>query len=226
MPAVIFDLDDTLYPLARFAASGFAAIAGHLERSFGLPRDQVYRDLLQAYGTGERGTEFQFLCARYNVPVTAIPEMVNVYRMHRPQIWPWHDARPTLAELRAAGWRLAVLTNGLPQVQARKIATLRIDSLVDHVIYANEYAPGGKPHRAPFEEALRRLGSAPGSCVMVGNDSQCDIAGANALGINSVLLAREGDVASPAGAHAVVDTLARVPRVASELVASRVAHVA
>ena len=37
MPAVIFDLDDTLYPHVQHVHSGFAAVATYVDRHFGVP---------------------------------------------------------------------------------------------------------------------------------------------------------------------------------------------
>ena len=69
--------------------------------------------------------------------------------------------RPRFSALRSAGWRTALLTNGDPSVQAGKVRALGLEALVDHVVYASEHAPGGKPAREPFVEVLRRLQVGP-----------------------------------------------------------------
>jgi FMN phosphatase YigB (HAD superfamily) len=54
-------------------------------------------------------------------------------------------------------WRIGP-TNVLPEVRAGKVAALGLEGLVDCVVYAHEHGSGaGKPERAPFLEALRRL---------------------------------------------------------------------
>ncbi len=49
--AVVFDLDDTLYPYRRFVLSGFAAVAGYLARTHRFDRRRVLRLLARARHT-------------------------------------------------------------------------------------------------------------------------------------------------------------------------------
>lgn len=57
--AVVFDLDDTLYPYRWYVRSGFAAIAVYLERSRHLDARQTLRVLLRAARGGHRGRELR-----------------------------------------------------------------------------------------------------------------------------------------------------------------------
>ena len=61
MAAIVFDLDDTLYPRVRHVHSGFSAVARSLARRFDLPVDVVYRRLKEAHDQGHQGTELQYL---------------------------------------------------------------------------------------------------------------------------------------------------------------------
>jgi putative hydrolase of the HAD superfamily len=132
-----------------------------------------------------------------------------------------------LKALRAGGWRIAILTNGLPHVQVAKIRALDLRPLVDHVVYAEEYAEGGKPARGPFLEVLRRLGVSADQCVCVGDDPRNDIQGARAVGIRTIRVARPGVKPSPdQEADAVVHMVTEVPARAAALVEMVTAHVA
>ena len=62
MPAVIFDLDDTLYPHVQHVHSGFAAVATYVDRNFDVPAKDAYATLRFARESGNRGNEFQWLC--------------------------------------------------------------------------------------------------------------------------------------------------------------------
>jgi FMN phosphatase YigB (HAD superfamily) len=66
--AVIFDLDDTIYPLERFVSSGFDAVAAHLERLFQVPREPARRVLSDAYSGGHRGSELQVCLRHFGLP--------------------------------------------------------------------------------------------------------------------------------------------------------------
>jgi putative hydrolase of the HAD superfamily len=225
MAAVIFDLDDTLYPQAQFVHSGFAAVARFVHAEGGPAAEDVYAALRIARDSGHRGREFQRLLERCGLDAAMLPDLVRVYRGHAPQLWLSHGARAVLDTLRGNGWRTALLTNGIPSVQAAKVAVLGLNDLVDHVVYAGEHADGGKPAPEPFLEALRRLQAAPGEAVMVGDDPANDIDGASAVGIRTIFMARAGGERPPR-ADAVVRLLTDVPPIAAELVARGFAHAA
>jgi putative hydrolase of the HAD superfamily len=220
---LIFDLDDTLYPRRRFVRSGFAAVAQFVERQFGIAASVVLMTLLKAQGS--QRIELQALCEAFNLPQGAIPRLVQVFRSHRPALWLFHDAEATLRELRANGWRLAILTNGLPQVQTIKIDALGLRSLVDHVVFAAEHADGGKPHPAAFREVLARLALPADRCVMVGDDVECDVRGAHGMGMPAIRILRDVTI-SPGEGDATVAFLADVPAIAEALLRRVDAHAA
>jgi putative hydrolase of the HAD superfamily len=225
---LIIDLDDTLYPREQFVRSGFAAVAKYIEALHGLSASLVSETLDRAYESGSRGREFQALCATHALSPSLIPGLVKVVRMHRPVLRLAAGAASALHTLRAVGgWRVVILTNGLPSVQRSKVAALGLAARVDDVVYAEEHAPGGKPSPAVFAEALRRLDLAPSRCVCAGDDPICDIAGARALHLRTVRLARrEVLVDAAAEADAVIHTLRELPRVVSELLPASTIDVA
>lgn len=224
--AVIFDLDDTLYPRRRFLQSGFAAVARHLAHDRGLSRERVYASLWQAHQR-QPGQEFQALCAETGLPDDVVPSLVQIVRGHTPALWLAYGAADTLTRLRAHGWRLGIVTNGAPRVQARKVRALGVASLVDHIVYAETVAPGGKPGSATFVEALWCLEVDASRAVFVGDDLACDVHGARRAGLHTIRLARPGqqDVLEE-DADFVVDALAEVPAAAEALVEGVMAHVA
>jgi putative hydrolase of the HAD superfamily len=225
MAAVIFDLDDTLYPHLQHVHSGFAAVATYVDRRHGVPARDAYASLRRMRELGHQGTEFQQLCQVYRLDSAIVPDLVRAYQTHRPQLWLKHGAVAALTTLRDAGWRTALLTNGDPVIQAAKVGALGLEALVDHVVYASEHAPGGKPAREPFIEVLRRLHIAPDDAVMVGDDPVNDVEGARALGIRTIFLAGAGRTPHP-GADAVVHLLSDVPCVAASLLGRGIAHAA
>jgi putative hydrolase of the HAD superfamily len=187
---LIIDLDDTLYPRERFVRSGLAAVAQHVNQHYGIAIEDAFAVMTRALAHGHAGAEMQALCARFDLPVAAIGTLIDVFRAHTPTLFLADEAAQTLRELRSQGWALAILTNGLPSVQFRKVAGLGLSPLVDEVVYAEEHAPGGKPSAAPFRAALRALDLDAGDCVCVGDDPARDVRGARALGIATIRLAR------------------------------------
>jgi len=226
MAAIVFDLDDTLYPRVRHVHSGFSAVARAIARRFDVPVNTVYGRLRAAHETGHRGIELQQMCKVLGLNETLVPDLVQIMRSHQPEIWLSHDATDVLLALRVRGWRTAILTNGLPSTQAAKVRALGLHDLVDHVVYAEEHAVGGKPAAEPFLAALNRLEVAPQNAVMVGDDCVNDIEGARAVGMRTILLARGERPAHDGGADRVVHELTDLPRLALDLVQHRMAHAA
>ncbi len=220
--SIVFDLDDTLYPLHRFVRSGFAAVAGELERGYGINSKTVFAALTSAMRGDTRGRELQVIADRFRLPQAIVGDLVNIIRLHQPDIRLPKVSVAAIERLRG-DWRIGVLTNGLPDLQARKIESLGLRFLVDAVVYANAVGNGrGKPEREPFNEVSRRLGVLPGRTVFVGNDERCDVFGAACAGMRTIHLAgrertRQASIACYADATAT--TLADVPALAERLVA-------
>jgi putative hydrolase of the HAD superfamily len=224
---VIFDLDDTLYPREQFITSALEAVARQVAADDGLDAALALDTLLEARRRGEHGRELQALCTRHGLPHARVPALVRAMQSHPPRLRLAPAALSVLAELRAGGWRMAILTNGLPSVQRAKIAALGLAALVHHVIYAEEHSREGKPAAPGFREALRRLGVPADRCVCVGDDPARDIAGARALGIRSIRLRTAGLVVEPQGeADAVVDDLQAVPAALTAVLEAAVFHAA
>ncbi len=215
--AVIFDLDDTLYPLRRFVLSGFAAVARHLEHTRGIDPRQVFAVLVSALRS-ERGRELQICQQRFGLPAAVIPALVDVIRGHTPSLRLPRETRNVLARLRH-NWRLGIVTNGMSHVQARKIQALGLDGLVDTIVYATDLGPG-KPDAVPFLEAALRLNVQVSQSVFVGDDARCDIEGAARVGMRTIYVQRD-EADRNVNADATVLSLSEVPEIAEELVRSR-----
>jgi putative hydrolase of the HAD superfamily len=220
--AIVFDLDDTLYPYGAFLLSGFRAVARTLADDRGLQYGRVIRVLRSAHRTN-RGRELQALCATFGLPASLVPTLVRVLREHMPSLRLPVETHRLLSELRAS-WRLGILTNGAPHIQQRKVAALRLDRQVDAIVYARQCGLGrGKPDAAAFRTVLRRLGTTPRASVFVGDDGVADMRGAAAVGMRTIhLLARGRKPACGTACAAHVRHVGRIPALASRLIAERV----
>ena len=222
--AVVFDLDDTLYPERRFALSGYAAMATRLAGETGMPAGVLYRFLVRRFRDDGREGLLQALCAAHALPLGEVPRLVEVIRTHPPRLRLPRRSRVVLSELRRRGHRLAVLTNGLPATQRGKVAALGLEPLVDLVVYAQECAPDGKPARVCFTTVLRRLQVAATAAVFVGDHPEKDMGGAAAAGFRTIWLPGRRPGPVPAAAQAVAGSLADVPALVARLLEER--HVA
>lgn len=211
--AVVFDLDDTLYPLSQFVRSGFRAIAAHLASTAGVPPMHVL-DTLHAAHVSARGRELQILASRLGLDLDVVPTLVDVIRRHVPELRLPELSRAVLRALRG-GWALGIVTNGRPDIQQRKVRALGLTPLVDAVVYADGLGEGcAKPAAAPFLEMCRRLRVAPEAAIFVGNDPVADIAGAHAVGLRTIFLTAGDTPTAAPDADLVVRSLAEVPAAA------------
>jgi HAD superfamily hydrolase (TIGR01549 family) len=99
----------------------------------------------------------------------------------------YDDVLPTLAQLRAHGLKLGLVSNG-----GREISDFVIHHGLDVDCAVASRAHGWiKPHESIFRAALDMIGVAPTDAVMVGDSVEDDIDGAAALGMGAVLIDRE-----------------------------------
>jgi putative hydrolase of the HAD superfamily len=191
LQAVIFDLDDTLYPERDYVLSGFRAVARWASGRFGMRVEETFAELRALFESGVRGDTFDRWSSEHGIGSPGcVREMVRVYRAHTPSVEPYADVRPVLERLREEG-RVGLLTDGVAAVQRRKLEALRLADLFDAVVFSDEVAPGAcKPSPAVFAIALDRIGVPAASTTYVGDNPSKDFIGARAVGMKSIRVRR------------------------------------
>jgi ribulose-1,5-bisphosphate 5-phosphatase len=101
----------------------------------------------------------------------------------------YEDALPVLAELRAQGLKLGLVSNTGRDLEAF-VAHHRLD--VDAAIGSGAFGRT-KPHPSIFEAVLERLRVDPADAAMVGDSPEDDIEGARAAGIERAFLLDRDD---------------------------------
>ena len=91
-------------------------------------------------------------------------------------------ARMALETARASH-RVALVTNGSPTTQRRKLEALGITDAFDVCVFG-EPSVGFKPEPGPFEQALTRLGASPEEALHVGDSLYADVGGATGVGMD------------------------------------------
>jgi putative hydrolase of the HAD superfamily len=229
-PTLVFDMDDTLYPERQFIRSGFAAVAKEVARRFGGSHDAVQATLLRALRGGRRAQALQELCTAHRLPGDLVPTLVDIIRGHAPRLRLPLESRETLRGVRGQGWAIGVLTNGRPDIQARKAAALGLSAYVDEIVFAEDWGSGrGKPEPEPFDVILERVGADRTATVYVGDDPWCDVFGARRAGLKTVLVDPRGKTSSRARAcqaDRVVRSIDEVPEAAARLLVREVARAA
>ncbi|MFZ5827952.1 MAG: HAD family hydrolase [Bacillota bacterium] len=96
-----------------------------------------------------------------------------------------------LAELRSRGYRLGIVTNGVPDLQREKIDGCGVAHLFEASVVSGEI-DCGKPDPGIFRHICGELGVEVAECVMVGDNPARDVAGAMNAGMRSVWVSRHG----------------------------------
>ncbi|UIP00609.1 HAD family hydrolase [Halobaculum sp. CBA1158] len=199
--AVLFDLDDTLYPYDPCNEAGKrAAFEAYRDRGGTLDADGFEASRARARRATKR-----------EIPATAASHSRHIYytrlvddlpgpfdaglaralgdaywNAYLDEMVAFENALETLAALREANVAVAVVTNLTTRVQLRKLARLGVDEHLDAFVTSEEVGRE-KPAAPVFTTALARLDRTPSEALVVGNSPANDIEGGNALGMETAL---------------------------------------
>ncbi len=150
--AVIFDLDDTLFPEMQYVQSGFKAVAAQLECDFGVNCYDTMLELFAADGKDVYNRTLDNLGVSYDREYIA--KLVSIYREHEPlylQFYP--DVLPFINELKSRGISIGIITDGRVDGQKKKLNALGCYSLFDSIIITDGL--GGEIYRKPSDKAFK-----------------------------------------------------------------------
>ncbi|GAB5602974.1 HAD family hydrolase [Thermus sp. FJN-A] len=154
---------------ARYSTPGLEALA-----AWAWPfRERVFREAL----------------ARLGGPVARARELAEAFFRERRRYPLFPEAPDFLKALREAGAGLALLTNGVPDLQREKLAGAGLLEAFDLTLISGEVGLG-KPDPRLFRMALCAFGVGPEEAVMVGDNPERDVKGALAAGIRAVFVHR------------------------------------
>ncbi|SFA87994.1 putative hydrolase of the HAD superfamily [Nocardioides alpinus] len=195
---VVLDLDDTLYLERDYVRSGFAAVGAHVAARSDSDAAQVADHLWRRFTSGEWGSHFDDLLA--SDPALSgrveVLELVEVYRHHVPEIDLLPGVRDLLADLRGAGRRTAVISDGALVGQQQKVRALGLEELVDGPVVLTDVwgREGWKPHPRAFLHVAQAWGLAPEDLVYVGDNPHKDFDAPRDLGWSCVRMRMPGQL--------------------------------
>ena len=143
------------------------------------------KKLIQTFGEPLEDTMRKFF------PDVPVEEAIEIYRSyHRDNFGELISLFPGMkelfAELRAKGYKLGMVTSRLRQTTSQGLEKYEINEYFDVVVTADD-TKKHKPDPEPVYIALKKLGSAPQSSIMLG-DTMYDILCAKNAGVKSVLV--------------------------------------
>jgi putative hydrolase of the HAD superfamily len=115
-----------------------------------------------------------------NALADRIADAFTEMRRNEYRLYP--DAHATVDALRAAGVKLALVTNGASDMQRAKIERFDLAHRFHHIQIEGEFGQG-KPEPAVYRHALERLGCAACDAWMVGDNYEWEVVAPQKLGM-------------------------------------------
>ncbi len=189
LSAVIFDLDDTLYPEKDYVRSGYHEAAKLL-----LQIPDAEERLWRAFEAGENAFDKVLMDAGIFSPELK-DRCLQAYRSNpSPDIHLYSGVREMLQSLRNQGLKTGIITDGRSEGQRAKLNVLGLPNLVDHIIITDEL--GGPEFRKPcpkaFELMQEKLAVPFEQMAYVGDNPAKDFKAPEQLGMRSVWFRNEG----------------------------------
>ena len=205
MQAIIFDLDNTLYPYTPCDKAGRDALYTYLHPIYPMPREEfakLYIDCdaetkrlnpLTAAGHN-RILFYHRMCEVLDLPgdIYDIP-MYNAYwdaYLNAMEVFP--GALNLLKELKAKEIPLGICSDLTLHIQIRKLQKLGLTGIFDKITVSEEVG-ADKPAAIMFTSIAQKLGVKPEDCVMIGDNYKRDILGAKAVGMQTILFGEKRD---------------------------------
>lgn len=204
--AVFFDLDGTLYDyescnkksetiLFQEASVILDKSTEEIEKCYEYARLDVKKRLGNIAASHNRLLYIQRLCEELSVKPCAIsPRLYNDYwdSMLRemklfsyiPKVFSW---------LKENGIVIGVITDLTALIQYRKIQALGLDNWID-IIVTSEEAGTDKPNKKIFRLAIEKACCQPGEALMVGDDLNKDVLGAENIGMHALQCHNDEDM--------------------------------
>eukprot|EP00405_Crypthecodinium_cohnii_P026508 CAMPEP_0206494710 /NCGR_PEP_ID=MMETSP0324_2-20121206/47928_1 /ASSEMBLY_ACC=CAM_ASM_000836 /TAXON_ID=2866 /ORGANISM="Crypthecodinium cohnii, Strain Seligo" /LENGTH=239 /DNA_ID=CAMNT_0053978493 /DNA_START=71 /DNA_END=786 /DNA_ORIENTATION=- len=207
---IIFDLDDTLYPVSN----GFSdlrntdVICGFMIEKLGFTDRaaalEVRHAYFKRYHSSMKG--LKVACDEGKTPLPFREEDLAAYFAERcefERLKPDPSIKEVLMSLKEAGLKLAVYSNAPRRYVQRCLLQLELDTCFEEsaVFGVEDALPACKPEREAFEYVLKALNTTANRTVMV-EDSMKNVRACHDMGMQTVLI-----VETAGGDAALLDDL-------------------
>jgi HAD superfamily hydrolase (TIGR01549 family) len=207
--AVVFDTDNTLYPYDSAHCAAMEAVQSkamsllnitrqEFDKAFDQARADVKAKLKDTASSHSRLLYFQrtveYLGLGTKILLTLDFEQ-TYWRTFLVNTRLFPGVKDFICQLKSDGIITANITDLTAQIQFRKLVYLGLDEYFDYVVTSEE-AGKDKPHKAPFDIILSKIGIDPSEIWMIGDNPINDIEGAVNAGMIPIQKAHNGVVVS------------------------------
>jgi FMN phosphatase YigB (HAD superfamily) len=189
--AIVFDIDSTLYTNIEYVDAQIELQVRKAAEHWSIPfeegktRVQAWRDQYAMHNDGKHQSLGNTL-AGLGIPIsTSVRWRVETFRPADYLVR--DDLLRAALEALSQSFRLIAVTNNPASVGVSTLEVLGVSEFLTEVV-GLETTGYSKPSVEPFVEALRRLGTAAGETVSVGDRYDVDMAPALAVGMGGILV--------------------------------------
>jgi putative hydrolase of the HAD superfamily len=223
--AILFDLDNTLYPYQPAHAAGSAAVRIKASRLLGISGDDFdehmnrarreVKDRLGPVGAAHSRLlyfqRFIELCGMKSQLIMSLDLEQTYWRAFLGAARLFPEVREVFDDLRVLGIPTGLVTDLTAQIQFRKLVFFGLEHVFEYVVTSEE-AGADKPSPLPYALIAEKMGLVGKRVWMIGDNPDTDISGAAAaLGAVTFQKKHEGVSVSPA-ADAVFDDFSELRR--------------
>jgi putative hydrolase of the HAD superfamily len=185
---IIFDLDDTLYKEIDYLRSAYLEIAQYLSKITGQSSQFIFEQMLSDYAKGVN--VFESIILRTQVASVALPDLIAMYRKHKPHIALLPANKRLLDYLKSQNIPMGLITDGRSMQQRHKLEALGLNSYFETILISEEFGTE-KPHVNNFKHFENQYGR---HCryTYIGDNLFKDFISPNALGWISICLLDDG----------------------------------
>ncbi|WP_430396602.1 HAD family hydrolase [Ferrovibrio sp.] len=237
--AILFDMDDTILSAYGEPEKAWQAVAGEFaDQMDGLSMQQL-ADAVSDFGRrfwSDRSMHKHWRLnleeARHKIVAGALTELATKghsvpdaglafriaerytsYRKEKMHLFP--GVEETLAHFKAAGVKLALITNGAAHTQRAKVERFALEQHFSHIQIEGEHG-FGKPEEQAYRHALDTLGVAASETWMVGDNLEWEVEVPQGLGMRGIWCDAYAQ-GLPANTHVKPDKIIhRLPELLSE----------
>lgn len=130
---IVFDLDDTLFQEIEYLKSAYRFIAELLKPQLEV---NLYPEMIAAYESGESALDIIF--EKYEIQNYTVKDLVYIYRYHFPDLQIEPKTLALLVQLKNAGHKLGIITDGRSKSQRNKLKALGIIDFFDDIVISGE----------------------------------------------------------------------------------------
>ena len=192
MKVIVFDLDNTLIDRQRaFTEMLKNRIELTLPENKKHLKEQAIQDILMwdDNGTVSRSVSFKKYCEKYEVTCMTSEELSTYWTtISGSVVYLFDDVVEVISYLKEK-YRLAILTNGSPISQRRKLESTGILELFELSVVSGEVGID-KPDPRIFDVMCEKLNVSPDECLYIGDNYVNDVLGARNAGWSAIYLNR------------------------------------